>query len=103
MSLLDGTIQITKDELQRNGWDCVQANIELPLGAVKETLAFRHVHYQRYIINCFIVKIEQYIVSHNEVQTICTWAIFVPSLTLFQYVDYMHDIDIFIYRNNLSL
>lgn len=101
MSLLDGTIQITKDELQRNGWDCIQANIELPLGAVKETLAFRLVHCQRYTIKCFIVKIEQNIASYDGVKNIDTWAIFIPALELLQYVDYMHDIDIFIYKNNL--
>lgn len=101
MSLLDGTIQITKDELQRNGWTCNSPNIKLPPGAVKETLVFRLLHYQRYIINCFIVKIEQNIASYNGVKNIDTWAIFIPALELLQYVDYMHDIDIFLYKNNL--
>ena len=103
MSLLDGTIQITKDELIRNGWRCVQSTVKLPPGAVKETLAFRQVHYQRYTINCYIVKIEQNIVSHDGVKNINTWAIFVPALELLQYVDDMHDIDIFICKSNLSL
>ena len=101
MSLLDGTIQITKDELQRNGWVRIRANIDLPLRAVEETLAFRQVHYQRYTLNCFIVKIEQNIASYDGVKNIDTWAIFIPALGLLQYVDYMHDIDIFIYKNNL--